>query len=73
MKYYSHDLKQSIDGIRWISDDRISACLDRRSGWITQVDFHGLQPVSRNAKLLAHNDGVFQFFIENENQSVPLS
>ncbi len=45
----------------WISDDRISASLTDQCQGIGQIDFHGIQPVSRNAKLLASREGVLRF------------
>ncbi|NUM78136.1 hypothetical protein HUU40_27555, partial [candidate division KSB1 bacterium] len=60
----------------WISDDRISALASQRSGGIEQIDFHGSQPVSRNAKLLQHPEGVLRFSlranIEGRSEIVPL-
>jgi len=49
---------QNLDGSCWLSDDRIAARLSRRAGGIDQIDFHGRQPVSRNAVLLQAESGV---------------
>ena len=59
-------LAQYHDQAIWISDDRISAKLAQPGNAIEQIDFHGLQPVSRNAKLLHHPQGVFKFFLDYE-------
>lgn len=70
------DLAEYIDQVVWISDDRISALASQRSGGIEQIDFHGSQPVSRNAKLLQHPEGVLRFSlranIEGRSEIVPL-
>lgn len=49
---------QNLDGSCWLSDDRIAARLSLRAGGIDQIDFHGRQPVSRNAVLLQAESGV---------------
>ena len=61
MKYLQ--LSNLIDPSIWISDDRISAQVSARSQTIAQIDFHGSQPVSRNAKLLQHARGVLSFHL----------
>ena len=53
-----------IDRSIWISDDRISARLSLDCRGIDQIDYHGSQPVSRNAKLLHHPDGVLTFYLQ---------
>jgi hypothetical protein len=72
----SRDLTGHIDQAVWISDDRISALASQRCGGIEQVNFHGAQPVSRNAKLLQHPEGVLKFAlhakIEGRPQIIPL-
>lgn len=57
------DLTKRIDQNIWISDDRISALFSHSCQGIEQIDYHGAQPVSRNAKLLQHSDGVLKFEI----------
>ena len=42
----------------WISDDRVNAFVSARSGGVAEVGFHGLQPVSRNSRLLVFPGGV---------------
>lgn len=60
------DLTTRIDQNIWISDDRISALISDASQSIEQIDYHGAQPVSRNAKLLQHPNGVLKFEIRYE-------
>ncbi len=61
------DLTQRIDQNIWISDDRISALIAHACQGIEQIDYHGSQPVSRNAKLLQHPDGVLIFEVSIES------
>ena len=61
------DLTKRTDQNIWISDDRISALISHSCQGIEQIDFHGAQPVSRNAKLLHHADGVLKFEISIES------
>lgn len=65
------DLSGHIDQAVWISDDRISALASQRSGGIEQIDFHGSQPVSRNAKLLQHPEGVLKFALHTKIKGRP--
>jgi hypothetical protein len=58
------ELTKFIDQSTSISDDRISALLSFRCQGIEQIDFHGTQPVSRNARLLYHSDGVLTFRVK---------
>lgn len=70
------NLTDHFDQAVWISDDRISALASHRCGGIEQIDFHGSQPVSRNAKLLQHPEGVLKFSlhanIDARSQIIPL-
>lgn len=59
-------LARYLDGAVWLADDRIAVLASDRCQGIEQIDFHGAQPVSRNAKLLHHAEGVLRFFIEIE-------
>jgi len=61
---YRKDLTSLLDQSVWISDDRISALASARCGGIEQINFHGMQPVSRNAKLLQNAEGVLKFELE---------
>ena len=56
-----NNLTTYLDKAILISDNRISALISHRCQGIEQIDFHGTQPVSRNAKLLYHPDGVLTF------------
>ena len=53
------NLAEHPDAGCWISDDRINAFISARSGGVGEVGFHGLQPVSRNSRLLVSSGGVF--------------
>lgn len=66
------NLTKIYDHSVWISDDRISAEISARCGGIEQIDFHGAQPVSRNAKLLQHTDGVLKFTLIFGETEIPL-
>ncbi len=57
------DLSSRIDQNIWISDDRISALISHSCQGIEQIDYHGSQPVSRNAKLMQHAEAVLKFEI----------
>jgi hypothetical protein len=46
------------DGSCWISGDRVNACISARVHAITEFGFHGLQPVSRNSRMLVHPAGM---------------
>ena len=47
----------------WISDDRVNAFISAPAHGISEVGFHGLQPVSRNSRLLVLPEGVLSFSI----------
>ncbi|MBN2090259.1 hypothetical protein JW964_11660, partial [candidate division KSB1 bacterium] len=55
------DLTNRADKNIWITDDRISALISHSCQGIEQIDYHGAQPVSRNAKFLSHPAGVLKF------------
>ncbi|HPI74116.1 MAG TPA: hypothetical protein PLZ01_11950, partial [bacterium] len=57
-------LLELADQSLWISDDRISLQIANACNAVSQIDFHGLQPVSRNAKLLQHSEGVLSFSLQ---------
>ncbi|NLP10123.1 hypothetical protein GX408_06970 [bacterium] len=57
-------LLELADQSLWISDDRISAQIANACNAVSQIDFHGVQPVSRNAKLLQHSEGVLSFSLQ---------
>jgi hypothetical protein len=67
------NLKKYPDRSIWISDDRISALISDSCGGIGQIDFHGAQPVSRNAKMLHDADGVLKFTLICGATKIPLA
>lgn len=72
-KSFSHLLDQGY----WFSDNRVSAFASQRTGGINQIDYHGKQPVSRNAKIFQRDDGVLLFSVVVEEdgsyQEYPLT
>jgi hypothetical protein len=50
-----------LDQGYWFSDYRVSAFASQRTGGIDQIDYHGQQPVSHNAKIFQSEDGVIKF------------
>ena len=52
------DIAHHPDGGYWISHDRVNAFISTKAGGIAEVGFHGLQPVSRNSRILVNPDGV---------------
>jgi hypothetical protein len=52
----------------WISDDRIYALVSA-AGSIAEVGYHGTQPVSRNSRILVHDEGVLQFSFRESDGS----
>ena len=52
------DIAQSADRCCWISGDRVNACIGDGPRGIMEFGFHGLQPVSRNSRLLVRPEGV---------------
>lgn len=67
------NLKKYHDRSIWISDDRISALISDDCAGIGQIDFHGTQPVSRNAKMLQHPEGVLKFALICGATKIPLA
>jgi hypothetical protein len=57
------NLDEHPDGGIWISDDRVNVFISARSGGVGEVGFHGLQPVSRNSRLLVYAGGVLRVSI----------
>jgi hypothetical protein len=57
------DLTKIFDKGVWISDDRVTALISSKIKGIAQVDYHGKQPVSRNARVFLDTSGVFKFVI----------
>ena len=60
-------LDEHPDGGCWISDDRVNAFISARSGGVGEVGFHGLQPVSRNSRLLVSPGGVLAVSVRKES------
>jgi hypothetical protein len=52
----------------WISDDRIYAFVSA-AGSIAEVGYHGMQPVSRNSRILVREEGVLQFSFRESDGS----
>src|SRR3990172_1212586 len=50
-----------LDQGYWFSDNRVSAFASQSTGGLNQIDYHGKQPVSHNAKIFQSNDGVIRF------------
>jgi hypothetical protein len=52
-----------LDQGYWFSDYRVSAFASQRNEGIDQIDYHGKQPVSHNAKIFQSDQGVIRFFL----------
>jgi len=50
----------------WISGDRINACVAVDAHGITEVGFHGMQPVSRNSRVLVREQGAIVLSVRDE-------
>ena len=55
-------LRSLVDKGCWISYDRIYAFVSAEHG-ITELGYHGLQPVSKNSRILVHESGVLTFSV----------
>ena len=55
-------LNALVDKGCWISHDRIYAFVSAEHG-ITEVGYHGLQPVSKNSRILVRESGVLTFSV----------
>ena len=66
------DLEKHPDGGCWISDDRVNAFISARSGGVGEVGFHGLQPVSKNSRILVSREGVLTVSIRT-SEDIPLA
>ncbi|MCX6135112.1 MAG: hypothetical protein NTU47_14970 [Ignavibacteriales bacterium] len=60
-------LSSLVDKGCWISHDRIYAFVSAEHG-ITEVGYHGLQPVSKNSRILVHESGVLSFSVRVDNK-----
>jgi hypothetical protein len=54
-----------VDKGCWISHDRIYAFISADHG-ITEIGYHGTQPVSRNSRILVNEPGVLTFSVRSE-------
>lgn len=72
----NRDLTKYFDRGIWISDDRISAFISSRTNGINQIDYHGKQPVSRNAQIFKSNEGIlnfsFNYKLHGKNEKIPV-
>ena len=60
-------LDQLADRSCWISGDRITACVGVEAHGIMEVGFHGVQPVSRNSRMLVRGRGVLSFSVSDDD------
>ena len=65
------NLESFADKGCWISHDRIYAFISAEHG-ITEVGYHGRQPVSRNSRILVLESGVLAFSVRAGNKEIPL-
>ena len=65
------NLESLADKGCWISHDRIYAFISAEHG-ITEVGYHGRQPVSRNSRILVLESGVLAFSVRAGNKEIPL-
>ena len=56
------ELNKIFDKNIWICDNRVAALISEDA--IKQIDYHGLQPVSRNARIFTNDDFVLKAFIK---------
>jgi hypothetical protein len=57
------DLTSLTDHGVWISDDRVFACVALDAGGIREIGYHGKQPPSRHARMLAHEEGALTIMV----------
>jgi hypothetical protein len=55
-----------VDKGCWISHDRIYAFVSADHG-ITEIGYHGMQPVSKNSRIMVKESGVLSFSLRNES------
>ena len=58
------DLTVLADRSCWISGERVNACVGPSAHGLLEFGFHGLQPVSRNSRILVRPEGVLNFGFE---------
>jgi hypothetical protein len=61
------DLTRIADRSAWISGDRVNACIGADANGIIEFGFHGLQPVSRNSRILVRPEGVARFGVRTSD------
>ncbi len=54
-----------VDQGCWISDDRTYAFISSETSSVGEIGYHGVQPVSRNSRVLAGGEGVLQFRVRD--------
>ena len=64
-------LSSLVDKGCWISDDRIYAFVSAEHG-ITEIGYHGLQPVSKNSRIFLHESGVLTFSVRMSKKEYTL-
>ena len=68
-------MKRNLDALAdkgcWISHDRIYAFVSSEHG-ITEIGYHGLQPVSRNSRIFVLESGVLTFSVRVGSKEIPL-
>ena len=67
------NLTTCIDRSCWFAHNRIAVLLSNRARGIAQIDYHGLQPVSRNARMLMHDQGVLHFIFRYRHKGREIS
>ncbi len=69
-------LDRLADRSCWISGDRINACIAVDAHGIAEIGYHGVQPVSRNSRMLVRDQGVLSLGIigsDGREEAVPLA
>ena len=64
-------LDSFVDKGCWISHDRVYGFVSASHG-ITEIGYHGLQPVSKNSRVFVQDSGVISFAIRKEKREIPL-
>lgn len=64
-------LSELTDRGCWISHDRVYVFVSADHG-ITEMGYHGLQPVSRNSRILVREAGVLTFGLRTRKGDIPL-
>jgi hypothetical protein len=67
------DLTSLADRSCWISGDRVNACVGPSAHGLIEFGFHGLQPVSRNSRILFRPEGALSIaFKDRSGQEFPV-